>query len=64
MVMFASASHELAEDFAMMVQSIGFTCRSYTIRNNAHYDPFSFVHHVRVAKRAREFLAVVGPDKS
>ncbi len=64
MIMFISASHELAEDFAEMVQSIGFNGRSYTIRNNAYYDPFSFVHHVRVAKRARDFLALVNPDKS
>lgn len=64
MVMFVTASHELAEDVGEMVQLIGFASRSYTVRNSAHGDPYTFVHHVRIARRVREFLALVQPDKS
>ena len=63
MVMFTTASPKLAEDFARMVTRLGFRPRSYSVINRAGYRPGSIVYHVRVAKRAREFITLISPGK-
>lgn len=64
MVMFYAASSELASDFATMVESLGFRARRYMVMNKAGFRPFSVVYRVRIAKKAKDFLAVVGAEKS
>jgi len=63
MVMFATASPELAEDFVRMVARVGFQCRSYSVVNRAGYRPGSIIHHVRMAKKGREFIDLISPQK-
>jgi hypothetical protein len=65
MVMFSTAVPELAQDFAEMVAALGFQPRTYRVPNPTSFGgPHTIIYRVRVAKSAKQFLEIVGPEKS
>lgn len=61
MVMFVTAIPVLAQDVLEMISSLGYYPRIYRIMNEKRKAP---IYHVRLSKRVKEFLSLVGPQKA